>query len=175
MSDDLPDKDPFADEEVVAEENLISDAMVKKITYLIHKLAEQKGKEYWDIQKRCRSIFKYDNLAKVSKEQGHEIINKLLKITGGEEEKPQQGAKVTDDRTTSKKIEKPENEEKETVPDDDTVTRTMREAVRAAVNITLKEVVKKDVPVQGLGGFVLEIGKVIFEAKISKELSPGGI
>jgi hypothetical protein len=174
MSDDLTDKDPFADEEVVAEENLISDAMVKKITYLIHKLAEQKGKEYRDIQKKCRSIFKYDNLAKVSKEQGHAIINKLIKLTGGEEEKPQQGAKVTDDGTTSKKIEGPKNEEKETVQDDDTVTGTMREAVRAAVDITLKEVVEKDVPVQGLGGFVLEIGKVIFDAKRAEELSRGG-
>ena len=93
MSDDLTDKNPFADEEVVAEGNLISDAMVKKITYLIHKLAEQKGKEYRDIQKRCRSIFKYDNLAKVSKEQGHAIINKLIELTGGKEEDQTKTAK----------------------------------------------------------------------------------
>jgi len=50
----------------------------------------------------------------------------------------------------------------------DIVTSTMREAVRAAVDITLKEVVEKDVPVQGLGGFVLEIGKVIFDAKMAE-------
>jgi hypothetical protein len=118
----------------------------------------------------------------VSKEQGHAIINKLIELTGGEEEKPQlptkpddglknKGAKVTDDGTTSKKIEEPKNEEKETVQDDDTVTGTMREAIRAAVDITIKEVVDKDVPVQGLGGFVLEIGKVIFDAKMSEEAS----
>jgi hypothetical protein len=47
----------------------------------------------------------------------------------------------------------------------------MRRAVRAAVDITLKEVVEKDVPVQGLGGFVLEISKVIFEAKMSEDAS----
>lgn len=183
MTDELSDKDPFADDEVVDEENLISPAMVKKVTYLIHKLAEQKGKEYKDIQKKCRNLFKYENLAKVSKEQGHAIINKLIELTGGEEEKPQlptkpddglknKGAKVTDDGTTSKKIEEPKNEEKEIVaPDDNTVTGTMREAIRAAVDITLKEVVDKDVPVQGLGGFVLEIGKVIFTAKMEEEAS----
>ena len=119
----------------------------------------------------------------MSKEQGHAIINKLIELTGGEEEKPQlptkpddglknKGARVTDDGTTSKKIEEPKNEEKEIVaPDDDTVTGTMREAIRAAVDITLKEVVDKDVPVQGLGGFVLEICKVIFDAKMAVEAS----
>ena len=184
MTDDLTDKDPFADAEEVDEENLISPAMVKKVTYLIHKLAELKGKEYKDIQKKCRNLFKYENLAKVSKEQGHAIINKLIELTGGEEEeKPQlptkpddglknKGAKVTDDGTTSKKIEDPKNEEKEiAAPDDDTVTATMRAAIRAAVDITLREVVDKDVPVQGLGGFVLEIGKVIFNAKMQEEAS----
>jgi hypothetical protein len=171
--EELTDQDPFANDEVVDEENLITDGMVKKVTFLIHKLAEMK----------CRSIFQYTNLAKVSKEQGHAIINKLIELTGGEEEKPQlptkpddglknKGAKVTDDGTTSKKIEEPKNEEKEIVaPDDDTVTGTMREAIRAAVDITLKEVVDKDVPVQGLGGFVLELGKVIFDAKIEKGAS----
>ncbi|RCV63318.1 hypothetical protein C5S53_14300 [Methanophagales archaeon] len=183
MTDDLTDKDPFADAEEVNEENLISPAMVKKVTYHIHKLAEQKGKEYKDIQKKCRSIFQYTNLAKVSKEQGHAIINKLIELTGGEEEKPQlptkpddglknKGARVTDDGTKSKKIEEPKSEEKEIVaPDDDTVTGTMREAIRAAVDITIKEVVDKDVPVQGLGGFVLEIGKVIFDAKMEEGAS----
>ena len=182
MTDELSDKDPFADDEVVDEENLITDGMVKKVTFLIHKLAEMKGQAYKDIQKKCRSIFQYTNLAKVSKEQGHAIINKLIELTGGEEEKPQlptkpddglknKGARVTDDGTKSKKIEEPKNEEKETVQDDDTVTGTMREAIRAAVDITLKEVVDKDVPVQGLGGFVLEIGKVIFTAKMEEETS----
>ena len=181
--EELTDQDPFANDEVVDEENLITDGMVKKVTYHIHKLAEMKGQEYKDIQKKCRSIFQYTNLAKVSKEKGHAIINKLIELTGGEEEKPQlprkpddglknKGARVTDDGTKSKKIEEPKNEEKEIVaPDDDTVTGTMREAIRAAVDITLKEVVDKDVPVQGLGGFVLEIGKVIFDAKMEKGAS----
>lgn len=53
--------------------------------------------------------------------------------------------------------------------EEDLVTSTMRKAVRAAVDITLEEVVEKDVPVQGLGGFVLEIGKVIFDAKMAEE------
>ena len=108
MTDELSDKDSFADDEEVDEENLISPAMVKKVTYLIHKLAEQKGKDYKDIQKKCRNMFKYENLAKISKEQGHAIINKLIELTGGEEEKPQlptkpddglknKGAKVTDE------------------------------------------------------------------------------
>lgn len=182
MTNELSDKDPFADDEVVDEENRITEGMVKKVTFLIHKLAEMKGQAYKDIQKKCRSIFQYTNLAKVSKEQGHAIIDKLIELTGGEEEKPQlptkpddglknKGAKVTDDGTTSKKIEEPKNKEKETVQDDDTVTGTMREAIRAAVDITIKEVVDKDVPVQGLGGFVLEIGKVIFDAKMSEEAS----
>ena len=57
--------------------------------------------------------------------------------------------------------------------DDDVVTATMREAIRAAVDITLKEVVDKDVPVQGLGGFVLEIGKVIFDAKMDEGAKDG--
>lgn len=186
MTDELSDKDPFADAEEVDEENLISPAMVKKVTYLIHKLAEQKGKDYKDIQKKCRSLFKYENLAKVSKEQGHAIINKLIELTGGEEEKPQlptkpddelknKGAKVTDDNPTNQgeKIEEQKNENKEAVKDDDVVTATMREAIRAAVDITLKEVVDKDVPVQGLGGFVLEIGKVIFDAKMDEGAKDG--
>ena len=178
--EELTDQDPFANDEVVDEENRITSAMVRKVTFLIHKLAEMKGQEYKEIQKKCRSMFQYTNLAKVSKEQGHKIINKLIELTGGEEEKPQvptktddelknKGARVTDDGSKLQKIEKPKNEEKETVQEDDTVTGTMREAIRAAVDITLKEVVDKDVPVQGLGGFVLEIGKVIFTAKMEKE------
>ena len=160
------------------EEGLISEKMLRKITYLIHKLAEMKGREYMEIQKKCRSIFKYTNLAKVSREDAHAIIDELIKMTGGvEEEKQEQGARIKDE--VPKLPREPDdgfkNEEKKTVQEkDDTVTGTMREAVRAAVDITLKEVVKKDVSVQGLGGFVLEIGKVIFDAKRAEELSRGG-
>ena len=173
MTDELSDKDPFAEDEKVDEENLITDGMVKKVTYLIHKLAEMKGQEYKDIQKKCRSIFKYANLAKVSKEQGHAIINKLIELTGGEEEKPEQGETVKDDGTEhlpTKPDDRLKNIEKTIdVQDESVVTSTMREAIRAAVDITVKEVVDKNVPVQGLGGFVLEIGKVIFEAKMTEE------
>ena len=160
------------------EEDLISEKMMKKITYLMHKLAEIKGRDYKEIQKKCKALFKYTNLAKVSKVQGHAIINKLLELTGGEqEEKQEQGATVKDDGTEHLPTEPDDgikNKEEKTVQEkDDTVTRTMREAIRAAVNITLKEVVEKDVPVQGLGGFLLEIGEVIFDAKRAEAVSLG--
>jgi hypothetical protein len=64
-------------------------------------------------------------------------------------------------------VQEPKHEEKE---GESIVISTMREAVRASVDITIKEVVNKDVPVQGLGGFVLELAKVIFEAKRKEEV-----
>jgi hypothetical protein len=166
MSDNLSDKDPFAqDDEEVVLENLITEPMVKKATYLIHKLANRRGSDFKEIQNKCKKLFAYTNLAKVSMDDGHKIINKLIELTGGEEEKPQLPTKPEE---KPKKIDEPKHEEKEV---DDIVTGTMRKAIRAAVDITLKEVVDKDVPVQGLGGFVLEIGKVIFEAKMAEEAS----
>ncbi|MBE9594631.1 MAG: hypothetical protein IMF19_14260 [Proteobacteria bacterium] len=167
MSDGLGDEDPFAEEEEVVEENLITAKMVNKATFLIHKLANQKKREYTEIQKKCKKLFAYTNLAKVTLENGHQIIDKLIELTGGEEE---QGARVTDDRSEHK-IEEPAKDLDVPVTGDDEVTYIMRGAVRAAVDITLKEVVAKDVPVQGLGGFVLEISKVIFTAKMSEEVS----
>jgi hypothetical protein len=163
--EELTDKDPFdADQE-----DLISEAMVKKATYLIHKLANRKGADYKDIQNKCKKLFAYTNLAKVSMDEGHKIINKLIELTGGEEE----GARVTDDRTEHKEIKKQpvEKKEEEIKTGDDLVTETMRHSVRAAVDIAMKEIVAKEVPVQGLGGVVLEISKVIFEAKMSEEAS----
>lgn len=68
--------------------------MVKKATYLIHKLADRKGADFKDIQKKCKKYLNYENLAKVSMSQGHAIIDKLVELTGGEEEG---GARVTDD------------------------------------------------------------------------------
>lgn len=168
MSDELNDKDPFDEvgEEAVVE-NIITKKMVNKATFLIHKLANQKKQDYSDIQKKCRKLFGYLNLAKVTLEDGHKIIDKLLELTGGEEE----GARVTDDRSEHKEIEKEpaEKKEEEIKTEDDLVTATMRASVRAAVDITLKEIVAKEVPVQGLGGVVLEISKVIFEAKRKEE------
>jgi hypothetical protein len=169
MRDDL-DAEPFAEDEP---EDLITDAMVKKATWLIHKLAERRGGDYKEIQKKCKKFLGYENLAKVTLEDGHKIIDKLIELTGGEEE---QGARVTDDGTTPQlptepgdglpkkpiKNEPAEKEEEETKTEEDVVTATMRESIRAAVDITLKEVVEKEVPVQGLGG-------VIFDAKMAEE------
>ena len=153
----------------MSEEEPISGPMVKKATYLMHKFAEMRKKDFQDIQKRCRKSFDYTNLAKVSMSKGHQIIDKLIQLTGGEEkQETQQEARVTDDDTKhlpTKPDDGLENEEKETLKEDDAATRAMRKAIKAAVDITLKEVVEKDVPVQGLGGFVWEIAKVLFDEK----------
>jgi hypothetical protein len=180
MSDPLSDEDPFAEENEVVVENLITENMVKKATFLIHKLANQKKQDYTEIHKKCKKLFAYTNLAKVTLDDGHKIIDKLIELTGGEVEKPQlpttpddgfknAGAKVTDDGTAHKSEESAKDVDVP-VTGDDEVTFIMRRAVRAAVDITLKEVVAKDVPVQGLGGFVLEISKVIFTAKMSEDV-----
>lgn len=170
MSNELTDKDPF-DERVEPEEfDQITEGMVKKATYLIHKLAEQRKQDFKEIQKKCKKLFAYTNLAKVTLEDGHRIIDKLIELTGEEEEvaTPPQLPMKPDDGIP--KREGTKSEKKEIVAqDEDAVTSVMRESIRAAVDITIKEVVDKEVPVQGLGGFVLEIGKVIFEAKMSEE------
>jgi hypothetical protein len=70
--------------------------MVRKATYLIHKLADRKGQDYKEIQNKCKKLFAYTNLAKVTLEDGHAIINKLIELTGGEEEKPQLPRKPDD-------------------------------------------------------------------------------
>lgn len=165
--DELSGKDPFGDDEEAADENLITKPMVNKATYLIHKLADRRGADYKEIQKKCKKLLGYENLAKVTLENGHAIIDKLVELTGGEEEV----ARPTEDLSKQKEIKKEIEEKKgeETKTEEDLVTATMRKSIRAAVDITIKEVVDKEVPVQGLGGFVLEIGKVIFEAKMSGE------
>lgn len=85
MSDEiLNDKDPFGEDE--EEEDLISEAMVKKATYLIHKLAEQRKEDFKEIQKKCKKLFAYTNLAKVTMVDGHAIIDKLIELIDGEEE-----------------------------------------------------------------------------------------
>jgi len=148
------------------EEGLITDKMVGKVTWLVHKLAARRGADYQDVLAKCKKLFGYTNLAKVTIEDGHAIINKLIELTGGEEETEVFDAK--DD--LSPQEEETKDQEEETPQDEDLVTSTMRKAIRAAVDITNKEVVEKEVPVMGLGGFVLEIGKVIFEAKMAKEV-----
>jgi len=90
MADDL-DAKPFDDEK----EDLISEAMVRKATYLIHKLADRRGADFKEIQKKCKKYLAYENLAKVSLDEGHRIIDKLIELTGGEEEAPQQEQKET--------------------------------------------------------------------------------
>ncbi len=87
--EELDEKNPFG-----KEKDLLSPPMVKKATYLIHKLADRKGADFKDIQKKCKKYLNYENLAKVSMSQGHAIIDKLVELTGGEEEG---GARVTDD------------------------------------------------------------------------------
>jgi hypothetical protein len=91
--EEFDEKNPFGEGE-----DLISLPMVKKATHLIHKLADRRGADFKEIQKKCKKLLAYENLAKVSMEQGHAIIDKLVALTGGEEQ--QQGAKVTDDGTS---------------------------------------------------------------------------
>jgi hypothetical protein len=79
----------------MSEDNLITEGMVKKATYLIHKLADRRGEDFAEIQKKCKKKFGYTNLAKVTLSEGHALIDKLIELTGGEEQ--QQGARVTDD------------------------------------------------------------------------------
>lgn len=98
MNEEL-NSDPFDEEGEFEKEDLISDGMVKKATYLIHKLADRRGHDFKEIQKKCKKLFAYTNLAKVSLVEGHAIIDKLTELTGGEEQ-PQQGARVTDDGTS---------------------------------------------------------------------------
>jgi hypothetical protein len=147
----------------------ISEAMVKKATYLIHKLADQRNETFETIRSKCKKMFNYMNLAKLSLEDGHEMISKLIELTGGEEETQARDDPAKDDSAQEKTDPDQKHKEKDTT--EGLVTATMRKAVRDAVDITLKEVVNKDVPVQGLGGFVLEIAKVIFEAKRAEEVN----
>jgi len=153
------------------EGGFITEAMVKKATYLIHKLANRRGADFREIQKKCKKALGYSNLAKVTLEEGHAIINKLIELTGGEE--AEEAVEEIKDDLTKEPEAKQEEIVKEDAEEDDLVTSTMRKAIRAAVDITIKEVVDKEVPVQGLGGFVLEIGKVIFEAKMIEEADNG--
>jgi len=187
---ELTEENPFIEDE---NEDLITEGMVKKATYLIHKLANRRGADFREIQKKCKKALGYTNLARVTLEEGHAIINKLIELTGGEEEKeetnemlrqvtPEEARKnreaeeaveeIKDDLTKEHEAKQGEIV-KAVAEDDDLVTSTMRKAIRAAVDITIKEVVDKEVPVQGLGGFVLEIGKVIFEAKMTAEADNG--
>ena len=78
----------------MSEENSITEGMVKKATYLIHKLADRRGEDFTEIQKKCKKKLGYTNLAKVTLSEGHALIDKLIELTGGEEEG---GARVTDD------------------------------------------------------------------------------
>lgn len=154
------------------EESLITEAMVKKATYLIHKLADQRNETFETIRNKCKKMFGYMNLAKLSLDDGHAMISKLIEVTGGEEEEgTPQLPKKPDDGSPKREITKqPAEKEEEIRTEEDVVTATMRKAIRAAVDITQKEVIEKDIPVMGLGGFVLEVGKVLFEAKMAEEV-----
>ena len=54
MSEEL-DAKPFDEDD---KEDLISGGMVKKATYLIHKLADRRGADFKEIQKKCKKTFK---------------------------------------------------------------------------------------------------------------------
>ena len=166
------------------DENLITEKMIKKVTYLVHKLADRRGAQYEDILKKCKKMFAYTNLAKVSLVDGHAIIKKLIDMTGGEEEEqtaekddlsPQKEEikEGEDNSEVEKAIEKEagnlREEDKKAQEDEDLVISTMRQSIRAAVDITNNEIVAKEIPVMGLGGVVLEIGKIIFNAKMAEE------
>lgn len=95
--------DDFADERdktktMAAEEeaDLITEKMIKKVTYLIHKLADQREQEYKVVQDKCKKQFSYTNLAQVTLLGGHAIITKLIELTGGEEPEPQLPTKPDD-------------------------------------------------------------------------------
>ena len=153
----------------MADEDLITSAMVGKVTYLMHKYADQRKEDFKDVQKKCRKKFVYENLAKMPITEGHAMITKLTELTGGEEEEST-GATVIDDGTEH--IPSEQEHKGDFVPDqEDYITWTLLLAVKNAVGITLSEVVNKDVPVQGLGGFVLELAKIIFEAKMATEVN----
>ena len=184
MSDELDDRDPFDGEEGAGEDvKLISDGMIKKLTYLIHKLANRRNEDFKEIQKKCKKQFGYTNLAKMKLVDGHSMITKLIELTGGEEERNEKPTK--DDLSPAQLPTKPDDglakigpkkqEEEQTKEvaqeEEDLVTSTMRKAIRAAVDITNNEIVAKEIPVMGLGGVVLEIGKVIFEAKMAEEVN----
>ena len=101
------------------------------------------------------------------------MITKLITLTGGEEESaPYHAAPQPPTKPTEKAVVLPAEREQEKEKDD-LVTSTMRKAIRAAVDITNNEIVAKEIPVMGLGGVVLEIGKVIFEAKMAEEGDDG--
>ena len=163
------------------EEALISDKMVKMVTALIYELADQKGINFKEAQDRCKRAFGYTNLAKVSMTDGHAMIKKLMKWTGAEEQKPQLPTnpdEKLDEKSTGTVITPVIMEPVPPViankPEETGAVLQMREAIRAAVSITLEEVVDKKVPVQGLGAFVLELTKVIFEAKRAEEGAKDG-
>jgi len=164
--EELTEGNPFDEDGNV---DLITEGMVKKATYLIHKLANRRGADFGEIQKRCKKSLGYTNLAKVTLEEGHAIINKLIELTGGEEAEEAE-EEIKDDLTKESEAKQEEIAE-EVAEEDDLVTSTMRKAIRAAVDITNNEIVAKEIPVMGLGGVVLEIGKVIFEAKMAEEAS----
>lgn len=116
-------------EDSVEEDNQITDKMVKKATYLMHKLAEMRKEDYKEIQNKCKKSFNYSNLSKVSMDEGHKIIDKLIQLTGGEEEQ-EQGARVTDDRSShlttqpeTAETAKPINEQKDVDREQETLKR----------------------------------------------------
>lgn len=171
MSDELDDPNPF--DEKGEFEDLITEGMVKKASYLIHKLAERRGADYKEIQKKCKKLFAYTNLAKVSIEEGHKIIDKLIELTGGEEESAQHSeqppTKPTGDGISAAEVaslqakEKEQAEQKEIVKDDlskkPEETITQRQAAAAEGDELLGEVGKLAEMLQICVGYAGDIVK----------------
>ena len=88
--EDLNEKGPFEEGE---DQELLSEQMIKKITFLMHKYADQRHEDYKEVQKKCKKKFAYSNLAKMPILDGHAMITKLIKLTGGEEEDQTKTAK----------------------------------------------------------------------------------
>jgi hypothetical protein len=160
MADDL-DAKPFGEEERASpQEGLITSPMVNKATHLIHKLADRRGADFKEIQKKCRKLLNYENLAKVSMEQGHAIIDKLVELTGGEEEG---GAKVTDDDLSPQLPSKPSDRTKSAWPTKNeerirATSRTEQEELEADIGDLAKTML-----------FCVRESKAIVRAEFGKE------
>lgn len=119
--EDFFEKDPFDEGVEPMKENQISDPMVKKATYLIHKLADRRGADYKEIQKKCKKLLGYENLAKVTLEDGHRIIDKLIELTGGEEEEQPTISQLPtkpDDETPKSEVKGEAKKEEKVVQDE---------------------------------------------------------
>ena len=151
---ELSDVDVFDEkEEVTAAEDLITEAMVKKATYHIHKLAEQRKQDYKEIQKKCKKLFGYANLAKVTLDDGHRIIDKLIELTGGEKEEvttpqlpknPDDGMPKRGIKMEAKKEEKVAQDESEKIEELEAELGKLAEMLQICVGFS-RDIVQEEI------------------------------